>query len=136
MTRETKRVSLGWVQDLRFTGGEPGRPPITLDGDNTEGPGPMAALLLAAAACTGSDVVDILKKMRLSLRELTIEAAGVRRQEHPRRYESIHLEYRIGGTGLDEAKVRRAIDLSLEKYCSVVHSLAPDLAVTYELSLA
>jgi putative redox protein len=136
MTGETKRVTLSWVQDLRFMGGEPGRPPVTIDGDNREGPGPMAALLLAAAACTGSDVVDILKKMRLSFRELTIEAAGVRREEHPRRYESIHLEYRIVGTRLDEPKVRRAIDLSLEKYCSVVHSLAPDLAVTYELSLA
>jgi putative redox protein len=136
MTAETKRVMLNWVQDLRFVGGEPGRPAITIDGDNAQGPGPMAALLLAAAACTGADVVDILKKMRVSFRELTIQAAGLRRQEHPRRYESIHLEYRIGGTGLEEAKVRRAIDLSLEKYCSVVHSLAPDLAVTYELSLA
>jgi|SRR5919106_70982 putative redox protein len=136
MTQETKRVTLDWVQDLRFTGGEPGGPPVTLDGDNTAGPGPMVTLLLAAAACTGSDVVDILKKMRVPFGQLTIEATGVRRQEHPCRYVLIHLVYRMGGIGLDEAKIRRAIDLSLEKYCSVVHSLAPDVAVTYELSLA
>jgi putative redox protein len=46
------------------------------------------------------------------------------------------LNYRIAGAGLDETKARRAIDLSLEKYCSVVHSLAPDIAITYALSLA
>ena len=135
MTGETKRVTLNWVQDLRFVGGEPGGPLITIDGDNAEGPGPMATLLLAAAACTGSDVVDILKKMRVPFRELTLEVAGIRREEHPRRYVSIHLDYRIVGTE-EEAKIRRAIDLSLEKYCSVVHSLAPDIVVAYELSLA
>jgi putative redox protein len=95
----------------------------------------MLTLLLAAAACTASDVVVILEKMRIQLRELQVEASGVRRETEPRRYLAIHLTYRIGGSGLDETKVRRAIDLSLEKYCSVLHSLAPDLAVTYALSL-
>jgi putative redox protein len=80
--------------------------------------------------------VVILQKMRIQLRELQIEAAGVRRETEPRRYLAIHFTYRIGGSGLDESKARRAIDLSLEKYCSVVHSLAPDIAVTYALSLA
>jgi putative redox protein len=96
----------------------------------------MLTLLLAAAACTGSDVVVILRKMRVTLRELRIEAAGTRREEEPRRYIALHLDYRLGGEGLDENKARRAIGLSLEKYCSVVHSLAPDIAITYALSLA
>lgn len=133
---ETKQVVLKWEDGLRFRAGEPGGPSTIVDGDNTTGPGPMLTLLLAAAACTGSDVVVILQKMRIQLRELQIEAAGVRRETEPRRYLAIHLTYRIGGNGLDEAKARRAIDLSLEKYCSVVHSLAPDIAVTYALSLA
>lgn len=136
MAGETKRVVLAWQQDLRFAGGEPGGPVVTVDGDNTTAPGPMLSLLLAAAACTGSDVVIILQKMRLSFDRLTIEAAGVRRDQEPRRYTSIHLEYRVGGEGIDPTKVRRAIELSLEKYCSVVHSLAPDIAITYALSLA
>jgi putative redox protein len=96
----------------------------------------MLALLLAAASCTGSDVVVILQKMRVKLRELRIEAEGTRREQEPRRYIALHLDYRIAGEGLDEARARRAIDLSLEKYCSVVHSLAPDIAITYALSLA
>src|SRR5919112_2287156 len=130
MPPETKKVTLTWQQGLRFAGGEPGRPAAAIDGDNQVAPGPMTTLLLAAAACTGADVVSILQKMRVELTELSIEVAGVRREEEPRRYVSIHLDYRLAGPGLDPAKVRRAVDLSLEKYCSVIHSLAPDIAVT------
>jgi putative redox protein len=133
---ETKRATITWQQDLKFAGGTPGGPSVIIDGDNVSGPGPMLALLLAAASCTGSDVVVILQKMRVKLRELRIEAEGTRREQEPRRYIALHLDYRIAGEGLDEARARRAIDLSLEKYCSVVHSLAPDIAITYALSLA
>jgi putative redox protein len=136
MARETKQVVLTWEERLRFRGGEPTGPSIIIDGDNAAGPGPMLTLLLAAAACSGSDVVSILQKMRIELGEFRIEAAGVRREENPKRYVAIHLTYRMSGSGLDEAKARRAIDLSLEKYCSVVHSLAADIAITYALSLA
>lgn len=136
MTAETKRVSLTWQEGLRFTGGATGGPVTTVDGENLAAPGPMLTLLLAAASCSGSDVVLILQKMRVQLRELRIEVAGVRREEEPRRYVAIHLDYHIAGEGLDPGKARRAIDLSLEKYCSVIHSLAPDIGITYALSLA
>lgn len=136
MAPETKQIVLSWEAGLRFRGGEAAGPSIMVDGDNAAGPGPMVTLLLAAAACSGSDVVIILEKMRIKLREFRIEAAGIRREEDPRRYVAIHLTYRLSGSGLDEAKARRAIDLSLEKYCSVVHSLAADIAITYALSLA
>lgn len=135
MAAETKKVTLAWEQGLSFRGGEPGRPAILIDGDNTTGPGPMVTLLLAAASCTGSDVVVILQKMQVPFSALSIEVSGVRRETEPRRYMAMHFEYRIGGAGVDPAKVRRAIDLSLEKYCSVIHSLAPDIAITYALSL-
>lgn len=136
MAQETKRAILNWQQDLRFAGGAPEGPSVIIDGDNVAGPGPMLALLLAAASCSGSDVVLILQKMRVKLRELQVEAEGTRREQEPRRYIALHLTYRIAGEGLDEAKARRAIDLSLKKYCSVVHSLAPEIAITYALSLA
>ncbi|MFL5474211.1 MAG: OsmC family protein [Gemmatimonadales bacterium] len=136
MPEETKRVTLEWQAGLRFRGGEPNGPSILIDGDNAEGPGPMLTLLLAAAACTGSDVVVVLQKMRVAFSALRIEVSAVRRETEPRRYVSLHLDYHIAGTGVDPAKVRRAIDLSLEKYCSVIHSLASDIAITYALSLA
>jgi putative redox protein len=134
-TRETKRATVTWEEGLRFIGAAAAGPSITVDGDNTAGPGPMLTLLLAAAACSGSDVVLILEKMRTPPTDFRIDIEGVRREENPRRYISLHLEYHLGGPGLDPLKVRRAIDLSLEKYCSVVHSLAPDIAITYALTL-
>jgi putative redox protein len=136
MTGETKRIALAWERGLVFHGGAPGGPEIVIDGDNTAGPGPMLSLLLAAAACSGSDVVVILEKMRVVLRQLRIEVSGVRREQEPRRYTSLHFDYHLTGDGLDETRARRAIDLSLEKYCSVVASLAPDITITYGLALA
>ena len=135
MTAETKRVALAWQQRLVFRGGEPGGPQTTIDGDNALAPGPMLTLLLAAAACTGADVVSILEKMRVRLRDLRIEASGVRREQEPRRYTALHLEYHLTGEDIDEAKARRAIELSITKYCSVLHSLAPDIQVTHGLTL-
>lgn len=134
-TPETKRVTLRWLDDLRFEGGEPGGPTVAVDADNVTAPGPMLQLLVAAAACTGADIVLMLHKMRVGLESLEIGLAGERRPTDPRRYTAIHYVYAIRGSGLDEAKARRAIDLSMEKYCSVLHSLAPDIRTTYELRL-
>lgn len=136
MTAETKRIALTWERELIFHGGAPDGPEIVIDGDNAAGPGPMMSLLLAAGACTGSDVIVILEKMRVGLRQLRIEVSGVRREQEPRRYTAIHFDFHLAGEGLDETRARRAIDLSLEKYCSVVASLAPDIAITYGLALA
>jgi putative redox protein len=132
---ETKRVVLEWRDGLVFRGGEPGGPVTTIDGDNAEAPGPMLTLLLAAGACSGADVVSILAKMRVPARSLRIELSGLRRETEPRRYLSIHFEFHLAGEGLDEARARRAVELSLTKYCSVVNSLAPDIAVTHGISL-
>ncbi|MGN6393261.1 MAG: OsmC family protein [Gemmatimonadales bacterium] len=135
MAEETKRISLAWQSDFVFRGGEPGGPVTTVDGDNVAAPGPMLTLLLAAASCSASDVVSILAKMRVTLRAFRIEASGVRREQEPRRYTSLHFEYHLRGDGLDEAKASRAIELSVTKYCSVLHSLAPDIRVTHGLTL-
>ncbi len=132
---EMKDVRLTWQHDLVFQGEGAGGAPITLDGDNVRGPGPMEDLLLALAACTGSDVVMILKKKRADLTALRVVVKGRRREEMPRRFTAITLTFHITAPGLTEAHARQAIDLSLEKYCSVVHSLAPDIPIAYELAL-
>ena len=135
MAQETKQIAIEWTGDERFEGGTPGAAKIVIDGNGVAGPGPMVTLLLAAASCSAIDVVLILKKMRAGLDGLRVEAAGLRRETEPRRYLSIALVFHARGDGLDEAKVRRAIDLSIEKYCSVMHSLAPDIRITYDLRL-
>lgn len=130
-----RHATLTWTRGLAFTGGAPDAPAITIDGDGLAGPSPMIALLLAAAGCSGADVVSILEKMRVGLTGFRIEMTGTRREEMPKRYVAIHFVFHLAGRDLDEARARRAIDLSLEKYCSVVHSLAPDIAITYDLVL-
>ena len=135
MSGEVKRATLTWRDGLVFAGGELGGPETVVDGDNTTAPGPMLTLLLAAGACSGADVVTILRKMRVPPAALRIELTGERREEDPRRYLAIHFHYHLAGEGLDEARARRAIDLSIAKYCSVVHSLAPDIRVTHALTL-
>ncbi|MFI5234583.1 MAG: OsmC family protein [Gemmatimonadales bacterium] len=135
MPQEIKHVTLDWLGGLKFGGGDPNGPKTFIDGDNAAAPGPMTTLLLAAASCTGSDVVIVLKKQRVELTKFSLDVTGTRREEEPRRYVKIHLIYRLAGAGLDETKARRAIDLSIEKYCSVMHSLAPDIAITYDLTL-
>jgi putative redox protein len=135
MTAETKRLTLTWREGMIFEGGEPGGPLAVVDADNATAPGPMLHLLLAAGSCTSADVLLILRKMRVPPTALRVELAGTRREEEPRRYTAIHFLYHVAGEGIDEARARRAIELSLEKYCSVVNSLAPDIRITYELAL-
>jgi putative redox protein len=130
---ETKQVELQWQGAMRFRGGEPGGPSIVVDADNAEAPGPMLQLLMAAGGCAGADVVSILQKQRVELARLRIEVAGIRRDELPRRYTGIHFRFRAAGTGLDDTKLNRAVELSLHKYCSVVATLAPDVRLTYDI---
>ena len=128
-------ATLDWTRDLVFAGGAPGGAAITVDGDGVAGPSPVVLLLIAAAACSGADVVSILAKMRVPPTSCRVEVTGTRREADPRRFLAIHLVFRLAGDGLDRARAERAIALSLEKYCSVVHTLAPDVVLTHELIL-
>lgn len=132
---DVKTVAVEWQGGMRFRGGAPGGPAITIDADGKEAPGPMLALLLAGAACSGADVVSILEKTQVKLRKYTMEVSGVRAPDHPKRYTSIAFRFVLAGDGLDDTKARRAIDLSMTKYCSVLRSLNPDIPMTYELVL-
>jgi putative redox protein len=136
MTDDSLRAAtIKWEGGLRFRGGAAGLPATLIDANGVEASGPMVTLLLAAAACSGADIVGILQKMQVTLEELSTEVSGRRAPEHPKRYLTLHFSYRIRGEGLDEAKARRAVELSHQKYCSVLHSLNSDIAITYDLDL-
>lgn len=128
-------VVLAWKDGMLFEGGRPERPAARIDADGQQAPSPMDALLLALAGCTGADVVSILKKKRANLRAFRVEVVGERREEHPKRYTAIALTYHVTAPGFAREQVLHAIELSLEKYCSVTHSLAPDIALRHELVL-
>lgn len=127
------QISLEWVEELRFEGRADGSV-VAIDGDGVKGISPVNLLLHAVAACAAADVVDILKKARQELRSMTVEAKGDRRDEAPRYVKRLHLLFRMAGD-VDPAKAQRAVDLSLEKYCSVFHSLRMDLAVDTEIEI-
>jgi putative redox protein len=132
----TAEVSVRWSRQLQFEGEGKGRPPILVDGDSRAATSPAELLLVSAATCTASDVVIILQKQRIKLESLEIAVNGTRREIEPRRYTAIAFHFTVRGEGADESKVRRAVDLSIEKYCSVIASLAPDIAISYDVTIA
>jgi len=125
-----------WREGLVFEGGPSGRPAVTVDGHSKAATSPVELLLVAAVTCAMADVVIILEKQRVQLRALDVAARGTRRETDPRRLTALHFDWTVAGAGADEAQTRRAIDLSFEKYCSVMTSLAPDIAVTYDVAVA
>lgn len=128
-------ATLRWKgEGLVFEGGAPDRPWTTVDGNSRQGTSPVTLLLVSLASCTAADVVDIARKMRVPIEELTIDIDAERADDHPRRLTRVHLGYRIrGGVAGDEEKLQRAMDLSHEKYCSVLHSLANDIRFSQSL---
>jgi putative redox protein len=136
----TAAVTMRWLKQLQFEGKGRGagddHPTILVDGDTKIATSPVELLLLAAATCTASDIVIILQKQRVQLEALDIDVDGTRRDEEPRRFTAIKFHVSVRGEGADEAKVRRAVDLSIEKYCSVLASLAPDIPISYDVAIA
>ncbi len=122
-------VLLRWTgEDLVFRGRAAGAPEIVVDGDNTAGASPMRLLLLSVAGCMAIDVVMILEKSRVPVESLEVEVDGERAETPPRRYRSLSLVYRVEGPGPEhQDKLQRAVDLSRDTYCSVLHSLRDDL---------
>ncbi len=108
---------------------------IKLDGGSANGFSPKALLLSGLAACTGIDVADMLEKMRVVFSGLEIEASADQTEEHPRVFKEISLVYHIKTAKENEAKVKKAIDLSLDKYCGVAAMLKKNSVVNYKLVL-
>ena len=97
---------------------------------------PMELFLVSLAGCTAMDVQWILERQRQKIEYFQIIAKGKRRDEDPRSYESIDLEYVVKGANIRKDAVERAIRLSQEKYCSV-RAMVKDsvkLNITYRIS--
>lgn len=104
-----------------------------LPGFQPAGPTPMELLLGALAGCSGIDLVNILQKRRIAIREIRIEVAAERAPDHPRVYTRIHLDFHIDTDPIDPVGVQRALGLSANKYCSVSAMLAAGASITYTL---
>lgn len=86
-------------------------------------------LLMSAAACSAYDVVNILRKQREPLESLEVFCTGEQESEPPKRFTHIHLHYQFKGD-LNQEKVKKAINLSEEKYCSVLNTLKDSVELT------
>jgi putative redox protein len=127
-------LELVWREELVFEG-RSGDATIVLDSAGKAGPSPVQTLAFALAGCMGMDVVHILRKGRHDLRGLEVSLVADRAQDEPHRITAVNLAFAVTGR-VPEAQVRRALDLSHEKYCSVWHSMRQDieLTVTYKLT--
>ena len=96
---------------------------------------PMEMVLLGMGGCTAYDVVEILRKSRREVRELKIEMDAKRANEIPQVFTAIHLTYRVAGDGITDRELNRAIDLSIEKYCSATRMLSSTAKVTYDFEI-
>jgi len=132
--KHLRHAVLDWTGGLTFQGGQrDAEHRVTIDGDSANGPSPVVTLLLAAGACAGADVVSILEKMKVTLRRCTVEVTGRRNPDYPRRYNHLWLTFRLAGDGLTDANTRRAVELSITKYCSVLLTLDPAMPVETEI---
>ncbi len=104
--------------------------PADMGGENA-GLRPMETLLSALAGCSSMDVIHILKKQRQELDKLEVEVVGERADAVPAVFTKIHLRFLAHGK-LDAAKVAKAVELSMEKYCSVSKMLQPSVDITAE----
>lgn len=101
--------------------------------ETLDGPSPMEIVLGALAGCTGLDVVGTLTKMRLEVKSLRFEVNTERRVESPRIFTKIDVVYHLETEPVDTRKAVRAIELSVNKYCSVSAILAESAEMTYTL---
>lgn len=133
-TGETRRVALSWKEGMQFEA-RTGRGAVTtVDGEGRLSPSPVELLLESLGACAGIDVVEILRKGRHEVASMEVEVTGRRREEEPRRYTRVELVFRIRGE-VPRKAAERAVELSLESYCSVYHTLADDLAADWAVEL-
>jgi putative redox protein len=103
--------------------------------DAVAGFGPKALLLSGLASCSGIDVVEILEKMRVPFADLKIEVETAQTTEHPKVFKDIHVNYIITTEETNRGKIKKAIDLSLDKYCGVSAMLKKNSKIRYTITI-
>jgi len=134
------KARIKWVQDVTFVGESDSGHAIVMDGP-PEGGGrnlgvrPMEMLLIGMGGCTAFDVVDILKKARQDIRDCVVELQAERADSLPKVFTKIHVRFIVTGMGLKEAHVKRAVELSAEKYCSASIMLGKTAEITHDFEI-
>ena len=104
-------------------------------GGEDKGSRPKELMLAALAGCTGMDVVSMLKKMRVGFTGLNIRVEADVTEDHPKHYEKMHVIYEFTGDNLSVEQLKKAVDLSQERYCGVSFVYKKAMEITYEIKI-
>ncbi len=129
-----------WLDNMSFVGESASGHSIVMDGPpefggRNLGVRPMEMLLLGLGGCSSFDVVSMLKKGKEDLTNCEVEITAERATVEPKVFTKIHLHFILSGNELSEKKVKRAIQLSAEKYCSASIMLGKTAEVTHDYSI-
>jgi putative redox protein len=125
-----------WVENSKFLGESGSGHTLLMDGPPESGGQnlglrPMETVLIGMGGCTAFDVIHILKKGRHDVHDCELHLDAERADTDPKIFTKIHIHYIVKGKGLSEAVVKRAIDLSAEKYCSASIMLGKSAEITH-----
>lgn len=134
------QVRVKWVEDAMFVGESGSGHSVVMDGP-ADGGGrnlgvrPMEMLLLGTGGCTAYDVVHILKKSRQPIMDCVVELKAERADSVPAVFTAIHIHFIVTGRGLSDAAVKRAVELTAEKYCSASIMLGQVATITHDYEI-
>jgi putative redox protein len=119
------QVSTKWLGEMRFESTNPSGHNLFIDageenGGKSEGYRPKALMLSGLAGCSGLDVAALIKKMKLAVDDFKIDIEANLTEKHPKFYDKVAMHFHFYGSNLNEKKLQRAVDLSIEKYCGVM----------------
>jgi putative redox protein len=125
-----------YVKGMQFVGDTESGHALVMDADPSDGgqntgPRPMELLLAGAGGCSGMDVVSILKKKRQDVTGFEINVKGEKAADYPKKFTDITLEFVVRGRNISEEAVKRAVELSMTKYCSVKATLEGTAKIHY-----
>jgi len=134
------KARVKWAEDLLFVGESGSGHTIVMDGPEEigghgTGMRPMELLLLGMGGCTSFDMIQMLKKGRQDIRDCVVEIDSERSEEIPKVFTKIHVHYKVTGKNLKEAQVKRAVELSTEKYCSASIMLGKTAEISHEYEI-
>ena len=133
------RSRLTWAGDRTFNAVTEDGHAVTLGnahGDTAKpGPSAMELVLIGAGGCSAYDIVSILEKSRSDIEDVIVELEATRADEPPKVFTHIHMHFIVNGRDLREDRVKRAIELSVEKYCSATAMLEKTAKVTHDFEI-
>lgn len=125
-------VEITWLNGQRYLAVDSTSHSVILSTPNDIGMKPPDLMLLSLAACSAIDVVKILHKQRATLNKFVVKVSAEQSSEAPWAFTSIHMLFELAGEGITKKRLDKAIELSMNQYCSVRASLSPEIAVTFE----